>query len=386
MKKAITLSVFFCWSILSFGTTRFVDNSYGAPTTYSTIQAAVDASAPNDTIYIQASITQYSGATVTKPLVFVGEGALPNQQMQRTSKVALFILAYSNDYSSNASGSKFYGLYIQSLRIGNATVNPGQSNTSCSCFPSGFFINPYTGISNITCERNYIHGFSVNWDGYHSAHFNIVFKNNILNELFGRTLFNSVFSNNIITGMVQFLNYGFGTGNTFSHNTCYLTSFRFEGANVVDNLFDRHGSAYASDNFNVTDSYAYFHRNVFAYPLAPNTSNTTFGENLFTNQGQVIQGRPTYNDVIATTYSAPGPFWNLHLNATSIGVGYGSDGTDVGIYGGTDPWIDEVSTDDRFRYFAAPRQWPVLKEVNILNPNTTSNGTLNIQIKAKSQN
>jgi hypothetical protein len=74
------------------------------------------------------------------------------------------------------------------------------------------------------------------------------------------------------------------------------------------------------------------------------------------------------------------------LNATSIGVGYASDGTDVGIYGGIDPWIDEVSTDDRFRYFAAPRQWPVLKEVNILNPNTTSNGTLNIQIKAKSQN
>ncbi len=386
MKKVISFSVLFCFSILLFGTTRFVDNAFGAPTAYSTIQAAVDASAPNDTIYIQASIAQYSGATVTKPLVFIGEGALPNQQQQRTSKVSLFILAYSDNYLSSASGCKFYGLYIQSLRIGNGYVNPGQSNTSCSCFPSGFFVNPYIGISNITCERNYIYGFDANSTGGHSAHFNIVFKNNIIQDLLGKTLFNSVFANNIIMGTVQFLNYGFGSGNTFSHNTCYLTSFRFEGANVVDNLFDRHGSAYASDNFNVTDSYAYFHRNVFAYPLATNTSNTTFGENLFTNQGQVIQGRPTYNDVIATTYTAPGPFWNLHLNATSIGVGYGADGTDVGIYGGTDPWVDEVSTDERFRYFAAPRQWPVLKEVNILNPNTTSNGTLNVQIKAKSQN
>jgi len=381
MKKIISASVLFCCSLLSFGTTRFVDNANSAPTIYSTIQAAVDASAANDTIYIQASLFQYQAVTLDKPLVLIGEGALPNQQQQRTCKVSVVTLAYNSDFSSSASGSRIYGLHIVSLNM-----NMGSSSVYCTCTPPGQSIIPYA-ISNLILERNYLENVTLG----NGATFNLLFHQNVIRSLTGgssyyNAVFNSNFTNNIIMSYFSIGNVDYGTGNNFSHNTCYLSNFRFPGANVIDNLFDRHNASYPSDSFVTQNSHAYFHRNVFAYPLSTYIGNTTFGENLYTDQGQVIQGKPNGSEIITTTYWAPGPFWNLHLNATAIGVAYASDGTEVGIYGGTDPWIDEVSTDDRFRYFAAPRQWPVLKEVNILNPNTTSNGTLNIQIKAKSQN
>jgi hypothetical protein len=59
MKKVITLSVFICFSQLSFLTTIFVDYPNNAPTIYSNIQAAVDATSLNDTSYIEASDFHY---------------------------------------------------------------------------------------------------------------------------------------------------------------------------------------------------------------------------------------------------------------------------------------------------------------------------------------
>jgi hypothetical protein len=384
MKRILILTMLYVVSFAANATIRIVDNQSAAPTSFATVQAAIDASSPNDTIYVQASIANYPAAILTIPLVIIGEGALPNQQEQKTSRIASLSLTYSSGNVTNAGGSKVYGLYIENLFLGSDA-----GNGICSvCDPSGT-TTIYQNLSNVRLERNYIKNVKFSFGS--SAYFNLVFRNNIISELlaYSSTMYNSSFENNIIMNGFYGGNSPYGSGNNFSHNTCFINSINFSGANIVDNLFDVSGQYSSSQTFTTGYSYAYFHRNVFGMPLSTQSNaqiTSTFGENQFVTGTQVIQGKPEGTGVINANYWSPGPFWNLHFVSSSAGEGYASDGTDVGIYGGISPWVDEISNDERFRYFAAPNQLPVLTEVNVLTPNTTPNGTLNIQIKAKSQN
>lgn len=386
MKKVLLWTVLYMVAQVADATIRIVDSQFASPTSFTTVQAAIDASSPNDTIYVQASSTTYPSATLTIPLVIIGEGALPNQQVQAASSIVGLILDFASGYSSNASGSKIYGMRISTLQIGSSF-----GNSACSsCVPAGNGTVLYYSVGNVHLERNYIENTYLG----RGAQFGLVFKNNILNQvmnnpsgstsLFNCSFYNNIIMNNFYVGVAEF-----GSGNNFSHNTCFINYIKFSGANIIDNLFDAAGQYSSSQTFTTAYSYAYFHRNVFGMPLSTQSNAqiySTFGENQFVTSTQVIQGKPNGSDVITTTYWAPGPFWNLHFNSSTAGVGYASDGTDVGIYGGVSPWVDEVSMDERFRYFAAPKQLPVLTELNILTPNTTPNGTLNFQFKAKSQN
>ena len=386
MKKALLWTMLFMVSQVADATIRIVDSQFASPTSFITVQAAIDASSPNDTIYVQASLATYPAATLTFPVVIFGEGALPNQQEQKTSSISSLTLTYSSGNTTNAGGSKIYGLYINNLILGGSSYGVGSCTT---CVPPGGSPPSYN-VSNLHFERNYINTTILAY----GAQFNLVFKNNILNQVMnntsgGTSLFNCNFYNNIIMNGFYVGAAEFGSGNNFSHNTCFINNIKFSGANIVDNLFDISGQYSSSQTFTTGYSYAYFHRNVFGMPLSTQSNaqiTSTFGENQFVTGTQVIQGKPEGTGVINANYWSPGPYWNLHFNASTAGIGYASDGTDVGIYGGTSPWVDEVSTNERFRYFAAPSQLPVLTELNILTPNTTPNGTLNFQIKAKSQN
>ena len=61
----------------------------------------------------------------------------------------------------------------------------------------------------------------------------------------------------------------------------------------------------------------------------------------------------------------------------------GTDGTQIGIYGGPTPWID--GGDGIFRYGTMPSQVPYVTDMDILNTAIQENGTLNVNIKAKVQ-
>ena len=58
-----------------------VSNNTNSPGQYIDLQVACDAASDYDTIYIHASEKAYDAVNVKKPLVLIGEGALPNQQV-----------------------------------------------------------------------------------------------------------------------------------------------------------------------------------------------------------------------------------------------------------------------------------------------------------------
>jgi hypothetical protein len=63
------------------------------------------------------------------------------------------------------------------------------------------------------------------------------------------------------------------------------------------------------------------------------------------------------------------------LNATSLGVKYGTDGTDCGIYGGSYPMPNMTGA----------TTLPQVISVDIQNSVIPVGGTLNVELKAKSQ-
>jgi len=61
---------------------------------------------------------------------------------------------------------------------------------------------------------------------------------------------------------------------------------------------------------------------------------------------------------------------DYHLNQGSPGKNAGTDGNDIGIYGGTYPYTDIIPI-------------PKVIHVNVLNPKLPLNDTLHVRIKAK---
>ncbi len=78
--KKLLLSVSLVISVVNlFATIRTVCNFPSTIAQFSTIQAAVNASATGDTVYVHPSITGYNGFTLTdKRLVIMGPGMFPN--------------------------------------------------------------------------------------------------------------------------------------------------------------------------------------------------------------------------------------------------------------------------------------------------------------------
>jgi hypothetical protein len=166
MKAKLFLIVAACG--MAFGaqaTIHQVDNNNNSPGVFTTIQAANDAAAPNDTLYIHASPTVYDGADITKPLVIIGEGALPDKNYQFETEVSAsgIDFTFSSSGLSNASGSRMYGIRTNVNFDRNAGTTAAVSNIIVSrcrlgtVYFNGNSLNPSNvGPSGITLHNNVI--------------------------------------------------------------------------------------------------------------------------------------------------------------------------------------------------------------------------------------
>ncbi len=369
MKKIFSICVIILSCVICANATiRTVNNSPGGAGQHISLQEAIDASAPYDTLYVHASAIMYPTVTIVRPLVIFGEGALPDQQYQFKTQIQRVNLYYSADFLSNAGGSKIYGCRIDELFIGTGDVN---------------------GVSDITLERNQINMLRLAQGGPPiyalGIHNNIVVTNNLIGNLYGLIMSNCVFLNNVMRDTS--IQLGGSYNNLIANNVFVGNSQGFGGAQIMNNLFMKYQGD-TQDN-NIFGSNCSYVNNVFsngAYFCSQcgiSQINNVFNAGVIVVQspsGQGILWDSDYGNYNGTLFP------NFHLLAGSAGVGFGTDNTDVGIYGGAFPWVDYNSLDERFRYFAPPSQLPVLQEFNIQNPAINPNDQIIIQIKAKSQN
>jgi hypothetical protein len=355
-----------------------VSNNPNVPGQYSNLQTAIDAAAPDDTLYVQGSVTSYGDVTITKKLKIIGSGMLPNNTSHLGTSLGSIYYRVSADGTSSPSGSSITGCNIYVLYL-------GFSNIGAVSYM----------VSNISIYRNRISAIMNN--GYASAETNysgIHIFNNIIGTLsVDRLGGNSVVNNNIFINGVQ------STGYIDSGNWVLTNNFigeRITGcynATVVNNIIYSSASNYSNCDSN---HYCNFTKNLFySYNnytfdsnfLASNnnTFNTTYGTILNQNPSFV---KYTINDPLysySISYPPGGPFVDFHLNNDSPGKNYGTDGTDIGIYGGTTPFVEGATLDSRYRYFPMPAM-PQMLDLTITNPSIPGNSTLNVNFNAEKKN
>jgi len=146
---------------------------------------------------------------------------------------------------------------------------------------------------------------------------------------------------------------------------------------VENNIF------FTPADLNITQSNTTFNNNIFYYKTGNIDKLPTEKSNLFNVDPMFENPESSVNQVYFCDYNSTGPYANFKLKAGSPALTLGTDGTQVGIYGGSSPWVE--GGDGVFRYHTMPSEVPYVTDMNILNLSVQENGTLNVNIKAKVQ-
>ncbi len=352
MKKIILFLSFVWFALATFAQSHIltVSNYSQYPAQYSSLKDAIDAAQPGDTIYVFGSPNVYSGVTIEKDsLTIIGPGFSP--------------ISYTN-YEANVSAINIYGgdyITIEGLYL---------SDNYGAVYISGRYVSStYTDYSsNIRIEGNYLSGIKIVDESN-----NIILKGNIIKThiILGEydnddnhddEVYNIVFANNYIkTSPVIKNRY---VTSTFVNNIFTYPFAESYSANVKNNIFylsttdtepwDNCSSCHYDNNL--------FYNEMSDFPFS--TSDTSI-----TNNGNILNKDPQFVN-FANPYSVDADY---HLQPTSPGHNAGTDGTDLGIYGGG---YD-------FRERGEVPYLPVIYDFSIYNPQLQPNDTLKVKLRVR---
>ena len=299
---------------------------------YTKIQDAVDAAAVGDTIYVHGSTTSYGSFKINKRLVLIGAGHNLKETQHNLNVGVDYINLESTNSSILSSGTIIKGFSIYSL-----------SGTA----------------SNILIERNKIAYITVGGDGWLirnnfidgvgvSNAKNIIISNNILSNISGSDKPSVIITNNVVIGG------GF-------YDVSYAT--------ITNNIFiERRSDGFRGSQNTYNKNISIYWDQINFYTLPP-ALNSGVG-NLNTVDSQFM------TDITGKSFGpSEARNFDWRLNATSLGVKYGTDGTDCGIYGGSYPMPNMTGA----------TTLPQVISVDIQNSVIPVGGTLNVELKAKSQ-
>jgi len=317
-----------------------VSNNAIAAGMYSTIQLGCDNANIGDTVYVMGSPTSYGDVTIKKQITLIGAGF--NVYQTQNNWNTTIGTAYLDTIPF---GAKISGTVIMGFMINSAITQTGAAGA----------------INWIDVERNYV-GNYVNIVGS-----NWTVRNNIINYININNTSNTFIQNN-------FINYNINTSNQTSvvisnNEFCTTTSATFNGV-----------------------SNALIANNVFYY-AGPTTGTTscTFSNNITTaGSAQVLppagnSGLNNLNNVSPQFVDATIPngtvnmnqIWNYDwfLKVTSPAHNAGTDGKDLGVYGGTYPWPN----------MSGATRIPQMQFMNV-GAIVPQGGNLNVNFKARKTN
>lgn len=303
----------------------------GTPTFYTLLNDAVVNAQNGDTIYIPGG-TYTLSEHITKRIHFVGAGHNPDStNITKRTRIA----------------STFY-------------IETGADNGSLTGVEVASHVYFYSSVNGYTISRCHVTGDVTNINAYTSQ--GIIIRENIIEGNCYLYASNHVITNNIF--------------------------FARAGANysaIQNNIFIKpvDASVLAADNSIIVNNI--FNGN-YSSTFCCQTSNSLFRNNVNCNINGSFsngnQGSGNYDNVgalstILVNPDFPSVVWNyngdLHLLPGSPYHNAGTDGTDIGIYGGIFPWKEgSVPFNPYIQY----------KQIS---GTTDSNGSLNISIRVKAQ-
>ncbi|MEP7265078.1 MAG: hypothetical protein ABI772_11300 [Bacteroidota bacterium] len=293
--KLFILLIVIAFSHQLNATVRTVNNNNPSPGQFTTISAAISAAVSGDTLYISGSPTTYTGVSgLTKLLTFIGTGHNPDKQNPLVSNVDFLSVPFN--------GSKFIGInFISGLNLtslnGTITYEHCRFNNSMVINNTGTFIFKKCIFMN-SPGTNALSPINVT-----ATFTNCVFKFGINSSSSNMTLSGSA-TNCMFLGSA--FTYAGGTMNNFSftNNIFYGISPQIVGTNTATTM---------------TNNISY------------NCPNNNF--NAVTLVGNIVNSNPLFTTYVPSFFKYTD---NYVLQAASPGANAGTDGKDIGLYGGPD--------------------------------------------------
>jgi hypothetical protein len=322
-----------------FATIRTVSNNAAYPGQYVSVTAAITAAADGDTIYIYPSYYN-ENITPNKKLVFIGAGVNP----QRPSRTGTYIQAITLT-SPAANGSVIMGIGF------NTPVNAGGGNVSnlifsdCS-FGSNGGASDFSG-SNILIE-NCLFRSPLTFNQYNAP--NIIVQNSIFESYVAlRPGIAAIIRNNIFAGADPNIKAfaDLQNGEAWSSSVVIENNIFFKTNPVGDR-----GASNACT----------FKNNIYWQTINPVPSNAGSSGNI--NADPQFVNYPVGGAAFSFNY-------DYHLKPGSPGINFGTDGKDIGMWGGNAP----INAG-----FEPPI--PRIYELKASNTTVPVGGTLQLTIKA----
>lgn len=364
--KRVLLSTFLLLGLNSLAGIITCSNNPNSPGQYTSLQDAIDNANAYDTILIAGSPTHYGSVIInSKALTLIGAG-VNNPNGSNTEINYIDLERISSGLS--ASGTKLIGIrFLNTVRIDAYYDQPTGLNQT---------------ISDITIERCY--GGNYYFYGGAACTFeNFMIKNNVvgvINLPSANLISNFKIINNFITS-------GSVRQNGQSDNSDVLVS---------NNVFMWNDQfAFNTSSAPTTNPGMIVNNNIFYY-ASPNTScyNCSFSNNItyLNNDDNLIgSGNPGSTggaNIIGqnpnfVNYPIAGAAFDFsydyHLQSGSPGISAGTDGTDIGVYGGVSPFTDAADV-------GANPAIPQMQEITTPLGSTVSKGTnLNVNFKSYKQ-
>lgn len=364
MKQALLLLTAFLFVTATQATVRTVSNVPSNLAQYNTIQAAIDASANGDTVYVHGSPNPYAAFQIAdKKIAVIGPGWSPDKNLPLQAVVQGCTL-YNNGNAGDVAGTELHGL-IFSGGVELATSNAGLGTSN---------------IRVIRCQFNTSVNITYNSTGF-------LFEGNLFLSTIsfngGFTFSNILFQNNIFHGNQGYISYSVG-------GLTNVVNVRFD-----HNLFYGDGTTGGAPAFGNNCRFMTLTNNVFnERNPASGVSLSTYNNNITYNcgtigdtawirnsnvdaGGNIAAQNPQMADQTAVDLGTLNPLLNFTI-AAGPANNSGSDGKDLGLlYDATGALNWANSRNSRL---------PRLFSMNIINPTIAPGGTLNVSVNARKSN
>ena len=337
----LTVAIFFTGYVQA-QTSIAVQNN-GQATFFGNFADALEAAQQGDTIYLPGGNFNIGSVSIDKKLIIIGAGHYP-------------------DYAQ-ATG-------ITSLH-GDITLLPGADFTHLQGFNLTSYIrlgdsSTNQEVNNIIITRCNIGDLRLNYDG-----------SNIQTTSQNIMVMENVIRGHLVGGQAQYV--------YFSKNFFGYRITHFNGnATFTNNVFLRQTSSWTDYVIGYTESTS-FYNNIFlsnTYTVHGSSFANTFNNNIFVQNFVVPTGSTGANNIInkplaeifvnhsgnAFSYDS-----DFHLAETSDGIGAGTDGNDIGIYGTNLPYKEGAVP---FNPYIVSGQ---------ISPETDEDGNIQVNINVEAQ-
>lgn len=343
--KFLLTKLFFIACILSASATvRTVDNNASAPSgtlVYSTFTAAITAAANNDTLLVIPSGTSYGTVNITKPLTIIGVGFNPDSETKLTCK-----LGQTYIYNA-AAGTKLIGLVLESyLYLGNTSGSLTNILIENCQLNYGIQNSGITQLSNVIIRQCY---FQISNNTYSlyltSSNSNVFISNCVFNYQVANYRYYGISAPNGGLIIDHCLFYGVNsTGNNaaafYNLSNSTISNCVFQGRRPI---------SYSSFPFKNVTFKNNLSKDMDIKSATVTGTNLVFSGNLsqadplFTNLPVRTSGTAVFDNSVDATLQTGSPAKNA-----------GTDGADLGVYGGITPYKNTGSVLPVVKKFALP--------------------------------